>query len=285
LVICYVPRRERLIHKKRLCYISCCRIQVKDVTSAEEGSIAAAFPQSSSFDRDWMIANSMGPNAIWLTEYLSAAMSLQPGMKVLDLGCGKAMSSIFLARIFGVEVWACDLWIAADENRTRIAEAGLSEQIHAVNSEAHVLPFAPEEFDAIVSIDAYHYFGTDDLYLGYVLQFLKPGGQIGFVSPGLAREFAGDPPEHLHVGWYSEFASFHSAQWWRRHWERSGKVDVLSADWLTDGWRLWAHWNEVCADTQEYVEPSENEMLKADAGRNLGFVRLVAERRKAGRWL
>ena len=40
-------------------------------------------------------------------------MPIEPGMKVLDLGCGKAMSSIFLAREFRVSVWATDLWIPA----------------------------------------------------------------------------------------------------------------------------------------------------------------------------
>jgi cyclopropane fatty-acyl-phospholipid synthase-like methyltransferase len=36
-------------------------------------------------------------------------MNLQPGMRVLDLGCGRALSSIFLHREFGLQVWAADL--------------------------------------------------------------------------------------------------------------------------------------------------------------------------------
>jgi hypothetical protein len=32
---------------------------------------------------------------------------------VLDLGCGRASSSIFLRREFGVQVWAADLWFSA----------------------------------------------------------------------------------------------------------------------------------------------------------------------------
>ena len=55
----------------------------------------------------------------------------------------------------------------------RIEEAGLNELITAVHAAAHTLPFAAGFFDAIVSIDAYQYFGTADLYLGYVLDFLK----------------------------------------------------------------------------------------------------------------
>ena len=94
------------------------------------------FPRSANYDTKWMISNSMGPNAIWITEFLSTAMSLKPGMKVLDLGCGKAMTSIFLAREFDVEVWANDLWIPAAENEERIRQAGLADQIHAV----HVKP-------------------------------------------------------------------------------------------------------------------------------------------------
>ncbi len=43
----------------------------------------------------------MGPNVLWLTEALSQVMELKRGMRVLDMGCGKAVSSIFLAREFG----------------------------------------------------------------------------------------------------------------------------------------------------------------------------------------
>ena len=36
-------------------------------------------------------------------------------MKILDLGCGKGLTSIFLAKEFGVQVYATDLWITAAE--------------------------------------------------------------------------------------------------------------------------------------------------------------------------
>lgn len=106
-------------------------------------------------------------------------------MRVLDMGCGKCLSSVFLARQFGVQVWATDLWIKADDNWQRIREAGLEDRIFPIHAEARSLPYAGGFFDAIVCVDSYIYYGTDDLYLNYFHKFVKPGGQIGIVVPGL----------------------------------------------------------------------------------------------------
>ena len=109
------------------------------------------FPRSAKYDPKWMITNDMGPSSVWLVEYLSQAMDLKPGMKVLDMGCGKAMSSIFLAKEFGVQVWANDLWISATDNWQRIKEAGVEDLVFPVRAEAHALPYAKDFFDAIIS--------------------------------------------------------------------------------------------------------------------------------------
>jgi cyclopropane fatty-acyl-phospholipid synthase-like methyltransferase len=78
---------------------------------------AARFPRASTYDAQWVLKNAMaGPPALWLVEWLAEAMTLQPGMRVLDLGCGRATSSIFLAKEFGVTVWAADLWIKPTDN-------------------------------------------------------------------------------------------------------------------------------------------------------------------------
>jgi cyclopropane fatty-acyl-phospholipid synthase-like methyltransferase len=148
----------------------------------------------------------MGPNAVWLTESLTQAMDLKPGMRVLDMGCGKALSSIFLAREFGVQVWANDWWIDATSNWKRVCEAGLQDQVFPLHAEAHALPYADGFFDAILSMDAYHYFGTDDLYLGgHCARLLKPGGQIGIIVPGVVTEIGDELPSHLVPFWEDDF--------------------------------------------------------------------------------
>lgn len=243
------------------------------------------YPRSAKYDPEWVLKGWMGPNVLWLTEWLCEKMNLQPGMRVLDMGCGKALSSVYLAREFGVQVWANDLWIPAAENGQRIKEAGLENEVFPVHAEAHALPYADEFFDAVVSLDAYQYFGTDDLYLGYMCQFLRPGGQIGIVVPGLMRDFDGPVPEHLTrrresgtAFWQPECWCFHTDAWWRRHLEKTGLVDLQVADVLPDGWRDWVQYEKACEEVGTLLFPSEAETLEDDGGRYLGFVRLVAGR-------
>lgn len=239
------------------------------------------FPRSAAYDPHWLIANQMGPNVLWLTEFLTQAMDLRPGMRVLDMGCGRALSSIFLAREFGVQVWATDLWIAAADNLRRIQDAGLEDRVFPIHAEAHALPFAPDFFDAAVSMDAYHYFGTDDLYLGTYSRFIKSGGQIGIVVPGLSREIGSDLPPNLVPHWAWDFCSFHTPEWWRIHWEKTGLVEVLTADAMPDGWAIWLRWEEMWEKIGASTPLSNQDLLRADSEHLLGFTRLVAQRRSA----
>ena len=57
-------------------------------------------------------------------------------MRVLDLGCGKAVISVFLAREFAVQVWATDLWISASDNSKRIADHGMSDGVFPIHADA-----------------------------------------------------------------------------------------------------------------------------------------------------
>ena len=244
--------------------------------TSEERLVSERFPRSSQYHPDWVVASaSGGANALWLTEWLAAALDLRPGMRVLDLGCGRAMSSIFLRREFGVQVWATDLWFSASENLQRIRDAGVEDGVFPIHADARSLPFAPEFFDAIVCIDSFPYFGTDGLYLNYVAHFVKPGGAVGIAGAGLVQEIEGPVPQHLREWWTQDLWCLHSASWWRHHWERTGIMDIDRADTMPDGWQLWLDWHRVVAPGNEL----EINVLQADRGRYLGYVRLVGRRR------
>jgi SAM-dependent methyltransferase len=244
--------------------------------SKDDRLLCERFPRSSQYNPEWVLANaSGGANSLWLTEWLTSALDLQPGMRVLDLGCGRGSSSIFLRREFGVQVWATDLWFSAAENIQRIRDAGVDDGVFPLHCDAHSLPFAPEFFDAIVCIDCFPYFGTDDLYLNYLAQFVKPGGPIGIAGVGLIQEIEGPVPDHLRPMWGQDFWAIHSAAWWRRHWERTGIIDIDMADIMPDGWKRWLDWQHAVAPDNAV----EIQSVTDDAGRYLGYVRVVGRRR------
>ena len=233
------------------------------------------FPRSSRYHPEWVVAGvSGGANSLWLAEWLAEAMDLRPGLRVLDLGCGRACSSIFFAREYGVEVWATDLWFSATENLQRVRDAGVGDRVYPIHADARSLPFADEFFDAVVSIDSFVYYGTDDHYLNSLARYLKPGGQLGIAGAGLTREIEGPVPEHLAEWWEPGLWCLHSPEWWRRHWGRTGIVTVEVADAMPDGWQKWLDWQRVtCPDNAV-----ELRAVEADAGRHLGYVRAVGRR-------
>ena len=250
------------------------------------------FPRSHRYSLDWIREGGMGSHPLWLAEWLSEGLTLEPGMRVLDLGCGKAKSSIFLAREFGVEVWAADLWVSPSENIHRIRAADLDAgdcpdcsarkngtvplpgRVIPLRADAHKLPFAADYFDVITAHDCYSYFGTDDLFLNYLVQFVKPGGQIGIAGAGLAQGITGPLPEHLVPIWSHDFWCLHSARWWHNHWSRTGLVEVERADDMPNAAEIWAHWQRKNSPDNT----AEINAVEQDAGRYLSYIRMVARR-------
>jgi SAM-dependent methyltransferase len=250
-------------------------------TTNHDPLLQAAFPRSNRYHPDWLRAGlSGGANPLWLCEWLcqlpALAAALKPGAKVLDLGCGRGLSSVFLAAEFGVEVCAVDLWFAAEERRQRFDDSGFGAQLQALQGDVRALEqlgLAPEQFDVIISIDSFPYYGTDDTLMANLLRFLKHDGLIAIAGAGLQQELTHVPPS-LRAWWSHELVSLHSADWWRQHWQRSGLLTVEAADSLPDGWRYWLAWQRVmCPDNLV-----ELDALEADQGCTLGYVSALGRR-------
>ncbi len=173
-----------------------------------------------------------------------------------------------------MQVWATDLWFSPEDNLQRVRDASVDDGVFPIHADARSLPFATEFFDAIVCIDSFVYYGTDDLYLNYLARFHKPGGVLGVAGAGLMQDIEGPVPEHLQGWWEPSMCCLHSAAWWRRHWEQTGILDIELADTLRDGWQLWRDWQTVIAPDNS----PEIQALNADRGSYLGYVRLVGPR-------
>jgi ubiquinone/menaquinone biosynthesis C-methylase UbiE len=119
------------------------------------------YPLSLKYDPDWIIENSMGSHCLWLQESLSHLMHITPNIRILDMGCGKAISSIFLAKEYGAQIWATDLWISASDNWKRICEMNVEDKVFPIHADAIDLPYADEFFDAMVSINSLFFYATE----------------------------------------------------------------------------------------------------------------------------
>ncbi|MCK7541444.1 MAG: hypothetical protein MZV63_66450 [Marinilabiliales bacterium] len=202
------------------------------------------------------------------------------------------MTSIFLAREFGVRVYAGG---PLDEPRSTIGGAASRPRSHdlvcPIKAEAHALPFAQGFFDAVVSVDAYQYFGTDELYIDYLSRFVRPNGSLGVVVVGLMQEMGSQPPAHLtepqsngKVFWESSCRSFKTAEFWRSSLVRQPRWRPTSPSATQpDGWRHWRDFERALSAAGKSIFPSDAEALDKDQGRYLGFVRLTARRTDADR--
>jgi SAM-dependent methyltransferase len=232
------------------------------------------FPKSSKYDPRWIWENEAGSHGLWLTEALCEHLDLHPGMRVLNLGCAYAIESIFLAKEYGVQVWAADLGVDPSDNWRRICAAGVEERVFPVKVDGRDMPFADNFFDAVVSLNVLQFFGTDDMYLPWkMLPKIRPGGQLGVVVPGLRQEFEDGVPDELQPFWHPDLLSWHSPEWWGRHWAKTGLVDVQVADNFAgeEGFQMFITWARVMKRDQG--------LLSVDAGRNISFVRLIATRK------
>jgi SAM-dependent methyltransferase len=243
-------------------------------------SRADRYPLSSRYDPRWVIELEMGPHPLWQLEDVLPALALEPGSRVLDLGCGRGATSVFLARECGVTVTACDLWVSAAEIQGVLREAGVDRSVTAVNADVRHLPFADDEFDAIVSIDAFEYFGTDVHLLPTLLRVLRSGGAIAMTTPGLEPDpYEAPVPDGVWSVWGHEVAAWHTPEWWRRHWELSGLVDGIEGAWLPDGRENWIRWMEAVQCVRGEREASVLDLLQGEAGVRMGFVSVTARAR------
>ena len=239
------------------------------------------YVKSEKYDSDFVTENWMGPNPLWLLEELCENLDLKPGMRVLDLGCGKGLTSIFLAKEFGVIVFATDLWISATENLERFKQMGVSDLVFPIHSEARALPFAEGFFDVVIAVDSYHYFGADEAYFPCTLsKLVKPGGQFGIVVPGFTRDFDKGYPDTLEKYWSGEMFTFQSGAWWRKLWEKTGIAEIKACYDIPDMKEIWMPYaiqtRDWAIETQGF---SDEDFLDADTDGDLALIVMTAVKR------
>lgn len=230
------------------------------------------FIRSQKYDRNFLNENMMGPNCIKLLEDLMQNVSIDPSIRVLDLGCGKGLTSIFLAKEFGLTVYATDLWISATENYLRFKEWGLEDRIIPIHADANDLPYADEYFDVVISVDAYNYFGMDEAFMDKrIAPLVKPGGQIAICVPGTITDLDGTPKELRPYLSDEDMATLRSRRWWRSLFDQSKRLKLDSIWEPSDFDEVWNDW--LACDNEYAIH--DRDMMQANDGKYLNFVSIV----------
>jgi SAM-dependent methyltransferase len=189
----------------------------------------------------------IGPGGLYLVSLLAKQLDLRPNALVLDLGCGSAQSSLYLADHCGAKVIAVDLWRDPSDTARRIAERGHRGDIIPMRLDAkQPLPFAEEYFDAILCVNNLNFYGTDLAVVDRIARHLKIGGVFCSGGECLNEEFTPEqvahPPDVYNFAqlvWEDDFLTSHSPRWWAEHLSRSDELQLISCEEVEDGQRFY----------------------------------------------
>jgi len=227
------------------------------------------YPKANKYMVPRYLRKIMGPNPLKLLEEILARYPLAPGSRVMDLGCGQGLTSLFLHKEYDLQVTACDLWIDPTDNLTFFREE--NADILPLRTDAtENLPFARESFDAIVSIDSYHYFGREKGFLEErILPFVKKGGWVLLAVPGMKTDLHHDLPPCMLLSWTPEdLATIRSAAFWQ---QLLPNAQVFEMEGNEELWQDWLRQENPYA-------MGDRKAMNAGAGQYMNFVGIAIQK-------
>lgn len=234
------------------------------------------FIKTKKYNKEFLAQNMMGPNSIMILEELMQNIPLKKGMRVLDMGCGRGLTSLFLAKEYGVQVFALDLWISATENYERFKEMEADDLIIPIHADVNDMPFADGYFDAVISVDSYHYYGNNDTFFSQkVMPLIKDGAVFAVAFPGMKCEVHEHVPKDMAELWDEEaLPMWQTADWWRPKFEPYlSNFNIWQMECFDSAWNDWL-------STDNPYAISDRDMIKTDNGRYMNLIGITGTLKK-----
>ncbi len=178
----------------------------------------------------------MESHHISIAEQTIRRMNLQPGERVLDLGCGAGWATRILAKaVEGERNGRHGAAVGVDVADEMIARARANardiENVQYVWGSAAELPLQDGSFDKVLSIESFYYYADQEKVLDEVRRVMAPGGKL-YILINLYKE------NHYSLRWVGELkVAVHarSEQEYKQMMERHGfkSVEVIHVPDLT----------------------------------------------------
>jgi len=134
--------------------------------------------------------------------YLASQMSLKPGMRVLDVGCGVGGPAREIARFTGCDIVGINNNAYQLQRATKYTDkAGLASQVTFVKGDFMKLAeqFGEGSFDAVYAIEATVHAPSFEGVYGEIMKVLKPGGVFGCYEWCMTDAWDPTNPHHKEI--------------------------------------------------------------------------------------
>lgn len=130
-----------------------------------------------------LLGESFHPGGLELTARLGQQLALTPGDRVLDVAAGRGASALLVAERFGCEVTGIDYGVASVQAaNAEAAFRGLAKRVRFHRADAETLPFADDEFDALICECAFCTFPDKRRAAQEFARVLRAGGRLGLTD-------------------------------------------------------------------------------------------------------
>lgn len=128
---------------------------------------------------DQVLENTLHPGGLKLTEKLAGVSVLKPGSKVLEIGCGKGITTLFLARNYGYSITGIDISpVQIASARERAINENITGKTSFITADCQELPLFTDHFDMVFSECSISLVHDKKRIFDEIWRVLKPGGRL-----------------------------------------------------------------------------------------------------------